>query len=218
MSVANAARDELRALLGRSLVGAQHRRPGAEAAPPARWSRAALSGRLAELSGQGSLATLTIAVSLVLDAQQEGETVAWIGLVESSFYPPDVARSGVDLEALVVVRCPNGRAVARSADRLARSGAFGLIVCDLGASAHVPMPLQTRLVGLAQKHDCSILFITEKRGETSSLGSLVSLRGEARRTSKVDGSFLCSMRTLKDKRAGAGWRHEVDCHGPAGLC
>ena len=41
-------------------------------------SRAALSGRLVEFSGQGNLANLTLACGLLLDAQREGETAAWI--------------------------------------------------------------------------------------------------------------------------------------------
>ncbi len=52
-----------------------------------------LTGRLTELSGQGNLANLTLACDLVLDAQREGETAAWITGKESSFYPPDVEYS-----------------------------------------------------------------------------------------------------------------------------
>lgn len=57
-------------------------------------SRASLSGRLVEFSGQGNLANLTLACGLVLDAQREGETAAWITGKESTFYPPDAARTG----------------------------------------------------------------------------------------------------------------------------
>lgn len=62
-----------------------------EELPPARWELPALAGRLAELSAQGASAALTLAFSLVLDAQRRGEPAAWITPAGSSFYPPDAA-------------------------------------------------------------------------------------------------------------------------------
>ena len=61
-------------------------------------SRAALSGRLTEFSGQGSLANLTLACGLVLDAQREGETAAWITGKESSFLS---SRRGPDRDRFI---------------------------------------------------------------------------------------------------------------------
>jgi recombination protein RecA len=154
---------------------------------------------------------------LVLEAQRQGEPVAWITLQERSFYPPDVAEGGVDLDALVIVRVPEARAAARAADQLIRSGAFGLIVLDLAAGAAVPIPLQTRLVGLAQKHQAAILCITEKGSGSPSLGSLVSLRVQAQRQRCADDRFSCGLTVLKDKRRGPTWTHAEVCRGPAGL-
>ena len=88
---------------------------------------------LTELSGVGGSACLTLATSIVLDAQRQEETTAWITSNNSNFFPLDVAAAGIDLEALAVVRVPDAPSVARAADRLARSGAFGLLVLDLGA-------------------------------------------------------------------------------------
>jgi len=115
----------------------------------AEWSTAALAGRLAELSAAGAAATLTLAFALVLDAQQRGEPAVWITTTGSSFFPPDAAAGGVDLDALVVVRVATAPQMFRAADRLARSGGFGLLVLDLGDRAHMPAPAQTRLAGLA---------------------------------------------------------------------
>lgn len=98
------------------------------------WRLEEVAGRLIEISGQSATAALTCALGLVLDAQRHGEPVAWVSDVGSSFYPPDAADSGVDLEALVVVRVPATLAIPRAADQLARSGAFGLLVLDLGMS------------------------------------------------------------------------------------
>ncbi len=182
-----------------------------------RWSLEQVAGRLAEISGVGAAAPLTLAFGLVLEAQRRDEPVAWITLQERSFYPPDAAEGGVDLDALVIVRVPDGRAVVRAADQLARSGAFGLIVLDLGDDADVQTPLQTRLVGLAQKHHTALLCVTEKGRELPSLGSLVSLRVHAQRQRRADDRFSCGLAVLKDKRRGPTWTHAEICRGPAGL-
>ena len=76
--------------------------------PAPRWTLDELTGRLTELSGQGAVASLTAATALLLEAQLRGEPCAWILLPGSSFFPPDLAASGVDLEALVVVRVETG--------------------------------------------------------------------------------------------------------------
>ena len=100
-----------------------------------RWCHSELVGRLVELSGQGATATLTLAFGLLLDAQRLGETAAWVAAGPRLFYPPDVAEGGVDLAALAVIRTHGAAAAARAADRLLRSGAFGLLVLDLGRAA-----------------------------------------------------------------------------------
>jgi len=182
-----------------------------------RWGLEQVAGRLVEISGVGATAALTVAFGLVLEAQRQGEPVAWITLQERSFYPPDTAEGGVDLDALVVVQVPDARAATHAADQLIRSGAFGLIVLDLSAAAAVPTPLQTRLVGLAQKHRTAILCITEKGSGSPSLGSLVSLRVQAERGRLAGDRFSCRLAVLKDKRRGPTWTHAEVCRGPAGL-
>jgi recombination protein RecA len=189
------------------------------------WTRADLAGRLAELSAAGAPASLTLALGLVADAQREGETCAWISARESSFFPPDAAAGGVDLDALVVVRAPGAQAAARAADKLVRSGGFGLVAMDLGdggaADRGLTPALQGRLQGLAQKHGTALLCLTEKKAEAPSLGSLVSLRVEARRRRAPgpgnEGRFLCELRALKDKRRAPGWTQAEAVRGPAGL-
>ena len=198
--------DELRARRGTELSDAT-------------WGLSAIRGRLVEVSARGASATLTAAFELVGEAQAQAEPVAWIALAGSSFYPPDVADSGIDLAALVVVRAPNATAAARAAERVLRSGAFGLVVIDLaGVAAELATPIQGRLVTLAQTHDAAVVCLTEKPEDTGSLGSLVSLRAEAlRRREPVSGEFRVTVRALKDKRRGPGWSHAVKRRGPAGL-
>ena len=218
-------------------------RPAPEDETVARWSLATLRGRLVELSARGATAALTTAAELVLEAQRAEDPVAWIvpwsidlrtasggaarpgspGLAEAvshtgTFYPPDLADTGVDLAALVVVRAPSAVASARSAERLLRSGAFGLVVLDLASVPLDRWPDQTlgRLVSLAQAHDAAVVCITEKTPETGSLGSLVSLRAEALRA-RSGGEFEVTIRALKDKRRGPGWTHRLKARGPSGL-
>lgn len=192
-------------------------RRGAEHDAP--WGLAALRGRLVELSARGATATLTAAIEIVAEAQTQSEPVAWLTLTNGTFYPPDVADSGVDLAALVVVRTPDATAMARAAERCLRSGAFGLVVLDLaglGSSAELSMQIQGRLVTLAQTHDAAIVCLTEKTEDTASLGSLVSLRAEALRARERP-EFAVTVRVLKDKRRGPGFTHTVKRRGPAGF-
>ena len=209
------------------------------------WTRAELSGRLCELSTMGASSTLTAAFHLVLDAQLDGEPVAWITTTRHTFFPPDVSAGGVDLEALIIVRAPGAPAAGRAADRLLRSGAFGLIVLDLGSSVNpgnpnhpgnphsphsphgphashkgavLPIPLQGRLVQLARAHETAVLCLTEKHPDQPSLGSLVSLRGQPRRRRLGPDRFACGVTIIKDKRHGPGWQCNEVYRGPDGLC
>ena len=200
----------------------------------AAWNLAELRGRLVEISGLQAGATLTAAFGLVLDAQRVDEPTTWITLRESSFFPPDAAEGGVDLDHVPVVRAPDARTAAWAGDQLVRSGGFGLVVLDLGgqvpgreasAPPRVPVALQQRLAGLAQTHGTAVVFLTGKPAEAPSLGSLIALRAEARRLPGFDAAgpeaagFPCriEVRVLKDKRRGPGRTHEEVCRGPAGV-
>lgn len=187
---------------------------------PTTWSRSELAGRICELTSQGAGAALTLTFQLVLESQNDGEPVCWITTLDSSFYPPDVARCGVDLDALPVIRVRNGHLAARAADKIIRSGAFGLVVVDLsdfGQKAFVPSPLLSRLMGLATKHETALVFLTEKHEEAPSVGPLVSLRASASRIRTAEDRFTCDIKILKDKRRGPGWTHCEVRNGPAGL-
>jgi recombination protein RecA len=180
------------------------------------WALAELTGRLVEISGRGAVAPLSAAIALVHQAQEQGELTAWIALAGSTFFPPDVDDSGVDLESLAVVRVKDSRQAARCAEKLIRSGAFGLVTLDLGTDDDIPIALQGRLVSLAQRHDTAIVCVTEKEAPSPSIGSMVSLRVEARRFSVAGGTGY-RIHVIKDKRHGPSWSHEENARGPAGL-
>jgi len=190
-----------------------------------------LAGRLVEFSAVGASATVTAAVGLVLEAQELGDPVAWITRHAFAFYPPDLADSGVDLDALVVVRIPQMKSSTNcgsragdpeviagigAVERLLRSGAFALVVFDVGSDAEVPVSALGRLVKLAQRHDTAVVLLTEKPERNASMGSLVSLRAEALRKYK-NGVYELEIRALKDKRRGPGWLHRERVKPPAGL-
>jgi len=177
------------------------------------WSFEEVCGRLVQLSGS---AVLTLATELVADAQRAGEPVAWVS-VDSDFYPPDAAASGVDLDSLVVVRVQDAQAAARAADRLVRSGGFGLVVLDLTADAEVPLAVQSRLVALAQRHEVAVVCLTRTPVGAPSLSPLVSLRAHTDRERTTPGGFACTLHPLRDKRRGTGWAFRKHYVGPAGV-
>ncbi len=185
---------------------------------PAEWCYTTFAGRFGEVSGGHDSAALTLVFRLVCEAQQQDEPVAWITSRKSLFYPPDAAKTGVDLASLAVVRAPDSLAAARSAEHLLRSGAFGLVVIDLGPVARLPLHVQARLNAQARQHNSALVCITEKSQQRPSLGSLVSLRAHAIKSRTRPARFRCEALMIKDKRRGPGWSHVEICHGPDGLC
>ena len=69
----------------------------------------------------------------------------------------------------------------------------------------------------ALAHETLILCLTKKTDRQPSLGSLVSVRGQAHRIHQGH-RFMCQVHVLKDKRRGPGWTDEEWCRGPDGLC
>lgn len=185
---------------------------------PSEWSLDLLSGRFAELSSDGDTASISAAVSIILEAQRRGEPAAWVAAGPSTFFPPDVAASGIDLDALPVIRAAGALPAARAADWLLRSGAFAVVILDLGAGWEMRLPVQARLAGLAKKHRTALLCMTKKRRDDPSIGSLVSIRGEARARKNGFDKFTWEIRILKDKRRGPGWSYKEESRGVDGLC
>ncbi|MFO0750659.1 MAG: hypothetical protein U1F43_34065 [Myxococcota bacterium] len=171
------------------------------AAPAARrFALDALAGRFVELSGVGAAPLLSVALRFVLEAQRRGENAVWVGTSAATFYACDAVAHGIDLSALPLVLPPGAAQsrlcqpgqpesavlqAGRAASHLLRSGAFGLVVLDLSQADKredlMPLPLQSRLTGLAQKHGTLLLALTHKAADAASLGSLVSLHAHVGR-------------------------------------
>ena len=190
---------------------------GASSTP--RWNLDEVSGRLVELSGTGANCAMSYALLLVHDAQMRGEPVAWVTTMERTFHPPDAAAMGVDLDALIVVRASDMRAVAGAADRLIRSGALGLCILDFQCEhGRIPMAIPSRMAGLARHHEAAVVCLTEKSAEMASLGPLVSLRLQASRgTIDEDGEARCRLDVVKDRQRGGRWTCEEVFRAPDGL-
>lgn len=189
-------------------------------APSVPLEQLAAPGLLTELSGVGAAARHTTAAASVRQAQLEGETTAWVQSAGGPLYPPDLAESGVDLDALVVVQVPTEHGevgLARSAELLLRSGAFGLCVVDLSAPStwlgeQVPKDMsakpaprlrgevwQARLAALARMHASRVVVLTRAASGWGSLGPMVGLRVEPRRVRQAPSVFEVQPEVVKQK-------------------
>lgn len=190
------------------------------------WNLSALAGRVCELVHDGATPRLSFTASLVREAQEQGHPVAWIHTGDGIFHAPDLAGGGIDLDALPVIAAPHAIAATRACDHLLRSGAFGLVVVDLGVHCDLPAGMQSRLAGLARHHHSTLVFLTRPAANrrpggqpaAGSLGALVSLRARGAMRADRAGQFCCTLTALRDKRHGPGWTREEVRRGPAGLC
>ena len=195
--------------------------PTPERAPtqaPERWSIDTLAGRFLEISSSGETVSITAAASLILESQLRGEPAAWVATGDSTFYPPDLADCGVDLNTLPVIRVPNILSASRAADQLLRSGGFGAIVLDIGSHINMRMHIQARLAALAKKHRTTFLCLTSKESAAPSLGPLVSLRAQGQLRKTGFNRFTWTLHMVKDRRLGHGWSHSEVRRGPDGMC
>jgi recombination protein RecA len=92
------------------------------------------------------------------------------------------------------------------------------VVLDLGADWEMRLPVQARLAALAKKNRAVLLCMTKKRRDAPSIGSLVSIRAEARAVKTGFDKFTWEIRVLKDKRRAPGWSYGEEIRGVEGLC
>jgi hypothetical protein len=123
---------------------------------------------------------------------------------------------------LVVVHVPARAepryAALKSAEILLRSGAYGLVVVDLTASAPPNgAAWQGRLLGLARQHQSCVVLLTHKTTHADSLGALVSLRIEPRRMVRNTHAFKIEPYVFKNKMGLSLPAWELQCRGPAGI-
>ena len=178
-------------------------------------------GRLIEIASGPAGAQMTTAVACLRQAQAQGETAAWVQRAGGSLYPPDLADSGIDLDALLIVNVPLSAGAygsAKAAELLLRSGGFGMVVMDL---LHVPLQSDTawqgRLLGLAREHHSWLLLLSDGSTHAGSLGPLVSLCLEPQRRRVERGQFSIEHRVRKDKSGLLCALAKEQRRGPWGL-
>lgn len=176
-------------------------------------------GRLVEFTGGVDGACTSTAVAAVVDAQGADEVVVWVQPRQGLLFPPDLAASGVDLDALVVVHVPVRAVAATSRDRprrdavradhelakaaelLLRSGAIDLLVLDWRPHAPPRGAWLVRLQALAREHRSRVLLLTDARMPLDA-GSALVLRIEPVRR-RAANAFTIEPVIRRDKRNAA---------------
>jgi len=178
------------------------------------------SGRLVEIVGaEGLAARTTTALAVIARAQAAGEPAAWVQLEDGGLFPPDVAESGVDLDALIVVHVPiaaGAVGLARAAELLLRSNGFGVVVVDLTAGVPPGDAWPGRLAGLARQHDMRLVVLTDKSARRGSVGPLVAVRVEAVRRRVGAGRWDVEAHVLRNKSGTPLESLPLNRRGPRG--
>ena len=181
----------------------------------ASWRFDSLIGILAEVSEEKPSGAVSFAADIIAEAQSQNEPVAWVSGTVSIFFPPDLRSRGVDLSAVAVIRVRGEADSLMAAEWLVRSGAMGLVIVDLEEQGNITDASLGRLLKLAERNLCAVLFLTRKRSQDVSLGSRISLRACITRTGSAP--FVVDIRTTKDKRSNSGSRQSRWYHGPPGM-
>ncbi len=176
----------------------------------------AVRGRLVEMRADAGAAVLSAVTTLVWQAQRAGEPVAWVHGGTASPFVQDLVAAGIDVGAVVSVRLHRELDALRAAERLLRSGGFGLMVIDIQRGITLGATEAGRLARLADVQDCAVILIAEQPVSPAA-GSLVSLRAEVSRVRLSDGRFERRIRVVRDKRTAREWTVTEVVDGPDGL-
>ena len=179
------------------------------------WRFDNLVGILAEVSEETASGSLSFVAEIIVEAQSRNEPVAWVAGTDSIFFPPDLLNRGVDLSAVAIIRVPGETDSLTAAEWLLRSGAMGLVIVDSDKSWNVSDASLGRILKLAERSQCAVVFLTRKGRHEPSLGSRISLRGCITRSGAEP---LCiDIHIVKDKRSNSSFRQSRHYHGPTGM-
>ena len=170
----------------------------------------ALRGQLTEFTANCGHPQITLAARQLVESHRAGEPAAWIGPSDALPYPPDVARGGIDWSALALIHSSQPQQASVAADKLLRSGGFGLVVVDLIGMhpARIADPLAGRLLRLAEHHDSAVVFLTRNPDGSGGVCSLVALRVRARWADTGAEQLRMVCQITRDKRGGRHRRIE----------
>lgn len=157
-----------------------------ESLPPPGWDGEGLDGLLAaflpgclsEIVGPRSSGGGSLLLALLSRATARGGLVALVD-TSDSLDPVTAARAGLDLRALLWVRCGGRPASAWSAvDLLARCPGFRAIALDLGAAGNTAPPsLGIRLQRAAEGSGAAVIVRTSRHLLGGAAALVVSMRG-----------------------------------------
>jgi len=151
-----------------------------ESSPPPGWEREGIdgllglfpSGRLSEIVGPRSSGASSLLLALVARITTSGGQVAFVDGMDA-LDPASAAAAGVDLSALLWVKCGGRLRVALSAaDLLVRCPGFALVVLDLDELGPMPASAHMRLQRAVEGGD-TILITRSARHREGSPASLV---------------------------------------------
>src|SRR4026209_1819554 len=155
-----------------------------ESSPPPGWDREGIDGllglfppgRLSGTAGPRSSGGSSLLLALIARITTRGQ-VAYVDGMDA-LDPASAATAGVDLSALLWVKCAGRlRTALSAADLLARCPGFSLIVLDLDDLGPVPFAAQIRLQRAVEDSDAALVVHTARHRE----GSPASLVGTTRR-------------------------------------
>lgn len=129
-------------------------------------------GTIATLEGPASSGRTAIAARLLATATRCGLAAA---VDDGSLYPPSFAGAGVHLDRLLFMPASDPVGIARSADILLRSHAFGIVLMP---AVGVKAAVWTRLASLA--HHANALLVAVGTEASNELGYFASARVQCR--------------------------------------
>ena len=151
-----------------------------ESSPPPGWEREGIDGllglfppgRLSEIVGPRSSGASSLLLALIARITTSGGQVAFVDGMDA-LDPASAAAAGVDLSALLWVKCGGRLRVALSAaDLLVRCPGFALVVLDLDELGPMPASAHMRLQRAVEGGD-TILITRSARHREGSPASLV---------------------------------------------
>jgi hypothetical protein len=162
-------------------------------------------GTIATLEGPPSSGRTAILASILAQATRSGLAAV---VDDGTLYPPDLERAGVRLERLLVVKAQTPVAIARSADILLRSRAFGVVAMP---AATLRATVWSRLAGLAQKAGAVLLPLGVLANTELSYFASTRVRCAIDRVVWSGSGVLCELQgyevlihVLKHRRAAPG--------------
>jgi hypothetical protein len=195
------------------------------ASPPSKPVTKALSTRGGGARGggatRGGATTIALLAVQSVHAADERSWCAWITPADApSLYAPALVQAGVDLSRILIVRPPSS-ALARTAIKVAASGAFDLVVVDAqtgqggldgrlagGGRAKVDGAVVVRKLALASEEKGAACLVLTNAYESRATPWPVALRIEVERRPDA-----LAVRVTKDRRGRTASQHVVRLSG-----